>query len=165
MNVLWCRSHLVWLVFEGSFLHALVFLWNSKKSHNIQYTFPCIFRKNADSRLFTCRLIVGGDSLGKLVNSSDYLRTYLPTSFRCSSVHRLRACSTFTCWSSIKKTGCVAATKLVWTVVFSRAVRLVQHVQMVGHILLEAKTAKGGSSKPPRTPLASRISEGVVTFA
>ena len=78
--------------------------------------FPCISERiMIPYRLFTCHLIVGGDSLGQLVNS-QVPEIDLVTCIVTLQWHTLLACS-FHIHLLVfhQKTGCVAATKLVWT--------------------------------------------------
>ena len=88
--------------------------------HNILYV-SMHFQKECMTPSCSFRLIVGGDSLeGQLANFRApeiviyFARIYLRPCFHLSGVHRLRP---FRIHQLVlhKQTGCVAATKLVWT--------------------------------------------------
>ena len=83
------------------------------------YSLLCRFsEKLFDSSLFSCRFIVGGESLeGQLVNSrGPEIVTYLHVSFRRSGVNHLFACSALVLH---EQTGCLA--------------KLDDHLQATGH--------------------------------
>ena len=100
------------------------------------YILPCVLFSDGLTRssLFSCRFIVGGESLEQLVNSrapelAIYLRTYLRASFHRSGVNRLFAPVFSSC---IGHLNCIAG----------RCIKSFEDKGGCGE----------GSSKPSRTP-------------
>ena len=99
----------------------------------LQWQISYIFKKMLyDSRALSCCLLVGGDRLGQLVNFREPETVMFSCmSFHHSSINCLCTHFTFIQWSSMNKW---LWTNSFWQWWFSMAARLVNHLQIVGHL-------------------------------
>ena len=109
-----------------------------------------------DSRLFSCRFIIGGDPLEGRSGAPEIatlFQTCLCGSFHRSGVNRLRA----------RSTGCIAATELVWTVVILNGSEASGPWPLARAFIVKCIASsrciksfggQGDWSEPPRTPPA-----------